>query len=293
MTDPMTARGIDHIVHVVRDLDATADFYRRLGFTVGARNWHPWGTHNHVIQFAGNFLELLAVVEPEKLGSEGFSALFGTFNRLFLERHEGLSFIMLESHDVAADAAAFRNSGIGVSDALSFEREGIRPDGSKIIVGFSLAFARDRNATEVGFAVCRQHNPENFWNEALQQHANGTMAIESAVLVSENPSDHHIFLSAFTGERELKATSSGIVAPTPRGDIRVMEAPAFHAHFGLEPPDLERGARLAALRFRVRDAAAMRDILNRAHIAFVQHMNALVVPPQVAFGATLVFEEMP
>ena len=43
-------RGLDHIVHAVRDLDAAAAFYRRLGFTVSARNRHPWGTHNHIIQ---------------------------------------------------------------------------------------------------------------------------------------------------------------------------------------------------------------------------------------------------
>src|SRR5437870_2487697 len=120
-------RGLDHIVHAARDLDAAAELYRRLGFTVGARNRHPWGTHNHIIQFPGCFLELLAVVEPDKLGSEGFSALFGTFNRLFLKRQEGLSFIMLESADAAADAAAFHAAGIGVSDALHFEREGTRP----------------------------------------------------------------------------------------------------------------------------------------------------------------------
>ncbi len=34
MTSVM-ARGLDHIVHAVRDLDAAADFYRRLGFIVG------------------------------------------------------------------------------------------------------------------------------------------------------------------------------------------------------------------------------------------------------------------
>jgi catechol 2,3-dioxygenase-like lactoylglutathione lyase family enzyme len=53
------ARGLDHIVHAVRDLDAAADLYRRLGFTVGARNKHPWGTHNHVVQLSGFFIELL------------------------------------------------------------------------------------------------------------------------------------------------------------------------------------------------------------------------------------------
>jgi catechol 2,3-dioxygenase-like lactoylglutathione lyase family enzyme len=52
-------RGLDHIVHAVRDLDAAAEFYRRAGFTVGVRNRHPWGTHNHIVQFPGVFVELV------------------------------------------------------------------------------------------------------------------------------------------------------------------------------------------------------------------------------------------
>ncbi|MGP8122859.1 MAG: VOC family protein, partial [Xanthobacteraceae bacterium] len=43
------SRGLDHIVHAVRGLDAAAEFYRRAGFVVGARNRHPWGTHNHIV----------------------------------------------------------------------------------------------------------------------------------------------------------------------------------------------------------------------------------------------------
>src|ERR671937_2507056 len=121
--------GLDHLVHAVRDLDAVVELYRRLGFTVGARNRHAWGTHNHVVQFPGVFIELLTVAEPEKLGTDGFSALFGTFNRVFLKDQEGLSLLILESDDVAADAARFRLAGIGASDAMRFEREGKRPYG--------------------------------------------------------------------------------------------------------------------------------------------------------------------
>src|SRR6201999_1888529 len=58
------SRGLDHIVHAVRDLDAAADLYRRLGFTVGVRNRHPWGTHNHIVQIPGFFIELLTLAEP-------------------------------------------------------------------------------------------------------------------------------------------------------------------------------------------------------------------------------------
>jgi catechol 2,3-dioxygenase-like lactoylglutathione lyase family enzyme len=51
-------RSIDHLVVPVRDLDGAATFYERLGFTVGARNRHPWGTENRLIQFPQNFIEL-------------------------------------------------------------------------------------------------------------------------------------------------------------------------------------------------------------------------------------------
>jgi hypothetical protein len=284
------SRGLDHIVHAVRDLDAAADLYRRLGFTVGARNRHPWGTHNHLIQLPGFFIELLAVVEPEKLGGEGFSALFGTFNRLFLKRHEGLSLMILESHDAVADAADFRTAKIAASDVLHFEREGKRPDGGTVKVGFSLAFARDAGAPEIGFAVCQQHYPENFWNPAFQQHANTASGIAGAVLAAENPTDHHIFLSAFTGERELHAGSGAVTAPTPRGDIKMMDPAAYRTRFGVAPPDISQGARLAAIRLSVRDPAALRTALERGRIAYDEHMGAIVIAPEAAMGATLVFE---
>ena len=165
-------RGLDHVVHAVRDLEGAAGLYRRLGFTVGARNRHSWGTHNHLVQLPGFFIELLTVAEPEKLGSDGFSNLFGRFNQSFLSNQEGLSLLLLESDDAAADAAAFKSAGIAASEVMKFEREGKRPDGAPVKVAFSLAFARDAGAPAIGFAVCQQHFPENFWNPAFQQHAN-------------------------------------------------------------------------------------------------------------------------
>jgi catechol 2,3-dioxygenase-like lactoylglutathione lyase family enzyme len=283
------SRGLDHVVHAVRDLDAAAAFYRRLGFTVGARNAHPWGTHNHIVQLPGFFVELLTVAEPEKLRGEGFATLFGTFNQAFLRSQEGLSFLMLESRDTQADARDFPAAGIALSQALRFEREGSAPDGGKLKVGFSLVFARDAGAPAIGFATCRQHHPENFWNPTLQQHANGACAIAGAVIVAENPSDHHIFLSAFTGERELNATSSGIAAHTPRGELQIMDGRAFQSHFGIPPPDIAAGARLAALRFAVRERDALVAALEAGAVPHILHMGHVVVAPQAAMGATLAF----
>jgi hypothetical protein len=283
------SRGLDHIVHAVHDLDAGAAFYRRLGFMVGARNRHSWGTHNHIIQLPGCFVELLAVAEPEKLGGEGFAALFGRFHQSFLARQEGLSFLMLESQEAQADARDFAAAGIAASGALNFEREGTRPDGGKLKVGFSLAFARDAGAPAIGFATCQQHHPENFWNPALQQHPNAASAIAGAVIVAENPSDHHIFLSAFTGERALNATSSGVTAHTPRGDLAIMDPAAFRSHFGVPAPDIGTGARLAAIRITVRAPEELVAALTAGSVPHILHMGHVVVGPDDAMGATLVF----
>jgi hypothetical protein len=280
-------RGLDHIVHVVADLDQAADVYRGLGFTVGAENRHPWGTSNRIVQLPGCFVELLAIDRPDQITARAPQIFaFGVFNRDFLARGEGLSMLALESCDAAKDADTFRAAGFGGFDLLRFERAGRKADGSEVTVGFSLAFAVDPQARDTGFFVCQQHQPQNFWDPALQIHANGASTITGVVLVAENPADHHIFLSMLAGQRHLHVTSAGLTVPTPRGVIEVMTAVAFEARFGVEPPDLAHGARLAAVRFVV---AAGAPPWHRG-IATRERTERLVVPAAAAHGATLVFE---
>ena len=295
---PGRPRGVDHVVHAVRDLDAAGDFYARLGFSVGARNRHPWGTHNRIVQFQNSFVELLTVAEPQKIVPFALRRYsFGAFNRNFLEKSEGLSMLVLEGRNPKGDADEFRAAGIGDFETFHFEREGRGPDGTPVRVAFTLSFAADPKAPETGFFTCRHHHPENFWNPAFQNHRNGAHGIAGVVLVAENPSDHHIFLSAFVGERELQSSSAGITVKTPHGEIQVMDEAAFRAHFGTEsllgaaPSASGGGARLAALRFAVRDPGAAEAVLRASGIPAVAHMGRLVVGPNAGMGATLAFEQ--
>jgi hypothetical protein len=284
------ARGLDHIVHAVRDLDAAAEFYRRAGFKVGARNRHPWGTHNHVVQFPNFFIEVLTIGEPEKLVGEGLPQIFGAANRDAIARGDGFTMLILESTDSAGDVADFKRSGIDASSALPFSREAVLPDGSTTTVGFSLAFARDALSPNTGFATCQQHNPAAFWKPDYQQHANGTSGVLGAVLVADNPTDHHIFLSAFTGVRDLHASSIGVTASTPRGDVEIMEAVSFRDQFGTAPRLDGEGASLKGLRLAVPDIDALERLFRSGGVVSHRHTGRLVVPPEAAFGATLIFE---
>ncbi|MGP9810781.1 VOC family protein [Rhodopseudomonas sp. NSM] len=282
--------GLDHIVHAVRDLDAAAETYRRLGFTVGARNVHPFGTHNRIVQIDGFFVEILTVAEPDKIEPHRADAFsFGAFQRDYLARREGFSMLLLASRDAESDARGYAAAGFGAGAVFSFGREGRRPDGSVVKLGFSLAFARDPLSPDAGFAVCQHHHPENFWNPSFQIHANGAVAAKAVVMVADNPTDHHIFLSGFTGLRDLHASSIGVTAQTERGDIDIVEPVSFRDQYGVAVTADAGGARFAGLRIAAEELAMVERLLQQNGIGAARHIDRLVVPDLC--GATLIFEQ--
>jgi hypothetical protein len=283
--------GFDHFVHAVRDLDAAAEIYRRAGFMVGARNQHPWGTHNRIVQLGNAYIELLEVAEPEKIAppaQRSFS--FGAYNRDYLVAHEGLSMLILNSRDAAADARGFAASGIGDFDVFEFAREGKRPDGSVVKLAFSLAFAQDNASPDLRFAVCQHYFPENFWNPAFQIHANGAKTVPGAIIVSGEPAGNSAFLTSFTGAAVLQSRSAGIVAVTNNGEAEIMPPAAFRDLTGVTIEPDGAGMTLNALRFAVADLAVVESLHRDDGIASRRHGGRIVVPPEIAFGATLIFE---
>jgi hypothetical protein len=283
--------GLDHIVHAVRDLDAAAAFYASAGFTVGARNRHPWGTHNRIVQLTNCYIEILSVAEPEKIvphGARSFS--FGAFNRDFLAAREGFSMLLLNSRTAIEDARAFEFAGISDFDVFNFGREGSRPDGTTVKLAFSLAFVRDAASPGIGFAVCQHHFPENFWNPAFQAHANGAKSSPGVVLVAENPSSHQSFIKAYAGVGAMDASSAGIAARTENGDIDILQPASFRDRFGVSPDVIGEGMVFGALRFVVADLAQTETLHRQNGVASQRHDGRLVVPPKLAHGATLIFE---
>ena len=238
----ISARRIDHLVLAVRDLDAAAGFYESLGFQVGARNRHPWGTENRLVQFRSSFLELISVgdaalIPPHRPGH--FS--FGAFVRDYLARREGLAMAVLDSMDAIADAAAFADAGIGRFEPFRFERKGRRPDGTETHVAFTLAFAMDEGLPDACFFVCQQHFPDAFWNPAFQVHANGAHNVFSVTLGVPRPMDHAAFVRAFTGVDTIATAEGGLVFPLREGGrlaVEVRPDAAGFIAFGVGVPDI-------------------------------------------------------
>lgn len=284
-------RGIDHLVIAGHDLSALAELYRRLGFTVGRRNQHPWGTENHIVQFPGCFLELIGIGDasliPERSG-RNYS--FGGFLRDFLAGDEGMAMLVLESRNAVGDAEEFRKNRIGHFEPFFFERQGQRADGTTARVAFTLAFAEAQGMPRAGFFACQQHEPQNFWNPAAQQHANGVAGIERVTMVADDPSDLHEFLGTFIGQREMRATSFGIELDTGRGLVEVLTREAFRFRFGADPQvDRRKGPQFAAITFRTPDLDRTFYALSAVHLPFGRLGGKLVFSALNTHGVVIAF----
>ena len=289
MPDTTNARGLDHLVIGVADLDAAGAFYADLGFRVGARNRHPWGTENRIVQFPGAFLELITVGDATLIPPHAprrFS--FGAFVRDALARAEGMSMLVLESRDAAGDAEGFRAAGIGDFEPFFFERQALRPDGSEVRVAFSLAFANNAAAPDCGFFVCQQHEPQNFWNPAFQQHENGASGLSAVFLVAQEPATQTAFLSAFSNSESFATPEAGLRLPLPRGRLEVLTPQAAAARLGdgSEPEQ----AHFAGFAVSIPELEPIRSRLTERGVAHRGDGARIVVPASAAHGCAIVFE---
>jgi Glyoxalase-like domain len=283
-------RAIDHVVIAAHDLDAQAALFRRLGFQVGPRNRHPWGTENHIVQFEGSFLELVGL-------GKGFVApspapgvySFAGFLAAFLQRREGAAMLVMHSTDAEADRAEFARAGIGDFARFDFARKGRSLDGAEVDVAFSLAYAQAHGLPDAGFFVCQQHFPENFWNARLQVHRNGVGRIAGLVLAQARPQERVDFMRSFVGASKARAIEGGFAIETNGAEIEVLTWPAIGERYGAAVVASD-GPPLAVLRLGVEDIAVTGAILAQGGTPFTPRGESLVVAAADALGVAIVFE---
>jgi hypothetical protein len=97
-------------------------------------------------------------------------------------------------------------------------------------------------------------------------------------------------LLAFTGAADAKSEDDGgYDIPLSRGSISVMTPHGFAARLGVEGPQTGSGARLAAIGFVVPDLNGIRMRVQEAGISALMRDVGVVVRPENALGATLLF----
>ena len=286
-------RGIDHVVHCVRDLDQAAAFYERLGFTLTPRASHPWGTDNRLVQFKDTFIEILTVAAPERIAEpapDGFE--FGAHNRDYLRAREGMSMLALKGADPAADARSFAAQGLSPRPPFHFERGARLPDGAEVTVGFDLAFAMDAGMPEAVFFTCQQSAPELFWKPAFQSHENGASAVAEVVMIGSASPAMLRFMRGVFGAARVSETAGGLRVETGGGTVTVLSRTAFDDRFpGRAPERAPNRPHFAAYRIAVKDLGLTKDLLDGTGVPSQWHGETIQVGAQDLFGVALEFSE--
>jgi catechol 2,3-dioxygenase-like lactoylglutathione lyase family enzyme len=287
-------RRLDHLVLSARDLEAQAAFYGRLGFKIGARNVHPWGTENRLVQFDGCFLELITMgdtVTPPEFAPHQFS--FGSHVRDWLNTEgDGMSMLSCDSADAKADAAWFNQAGIADYAPFHFGRKGKRPDGSDMEVAFTLAYTTPASMPDLCFFVCQQHNPDNFWNPANQRHENTARGVARVVVVHNRPVETIGFLKTYLGGSPAFDPYQGVSLTTANGVLSVLTPQGARAAFGDDPALFDgRRARFAVIVFEVGNLAITELMLRTNNVPHRREERQILVPSGAAFGVLLAFEE--
>ena len=286
----------DHLVLASRDLTAQAQIYASLGFQVGSRNQHPWGTQNHIIQLDGTFLELIGVAPGATMTSvhpapRQFS--FGGFIGAYLAHTQGMAMLALNTRDARSDAARFNAMGIGDFEPFHFSRSAQRADGSLREVAFTLAFAESALIEQAAFFTCQHHNPENFWATNAQIHPNSARKLNGVVMVAENPADHAEFLAHFTGQHHMLSTSMGLEIDLAGGKIEVLTPLAAQFRYGSAvavAPDAK--PHFCAFRVGVASMEQALACLQASAITALELGGRLMVPAKTALGVAVAFEPL-
>jgi hypothetical protein len=282
--------GIDHLVIAVRDLAAASERYETLGFTLTPEARHPFGTGNRLVQLDRVFLELVTVIEPEKIPEHAPSRFsFGAFIRDYLEGGEGLSMLVLESRDARADRERFQAAGIHTYDPFDFARKARLPSGEEATVGFSLAFASHPEITDAGFFTCQQHAPQHFWKPEYQRHPNTATTVQDVWLVTRRPLDFAEFLREFAGVEDVVAADDRLEIETGRGTIVAATPERFEKAFGVPSPVHHNDPSFAGFAVGVADLGTARRFLENAGVRHVEGSGRLTLLPSEGFGAILAF----
>jgi hypothetical protein len=277
--------GVDHVVVTVRDLDAAAAQWKRLGFTVSPRGTHSpqMGTANYTIMFGEDYLELLGVLHETENSRP---------TREYLARREGIERTAFTTDDAAAGAAGLKARGFTPLGPTHFGRPVDLPNGGKTEAKFNV-FRWPHSETPGGMRIfaCQHLTRDAVWIPELLKHANRATRIARIEILSGDPKAAAEHMGRLIDQ---PVTASGDAFRVPSGGKRADFLFYDPAGFAQRYPDTARqGASpdgVAALVIGTSDLAAAAKALGALGVA---HDGSVSVPATSANGVVLSFTAPP
>nr|HET7859459.1 VOC family protein [Caldimonas sp.] len=276
--------GIDHAVALVRDLEAARARFERLGFTVAPRGVHPpeLGTGNHTVMLEREYLELMGVLAPTAANARYRSALAA---------REGLAALALQTASADAVVAEMTAAGFAVEAPVEFARPVVLSDGMRTQAAFRTAHFADGAAPGFHVFCCEHRTRHVTWRPELLDHANGAVALDHVLAMSEDPRTDAAACARFFAGAATEASDGAVVVETGNATIRFHSQRSLAARF----PGVELAAAatagLVGLSLRTTSLANARRALAAGGVRATPTADGIAVAPGDACGVLLVFAE--
>jgi hypothetical protein len=222
------AVGLDHVGVATADLAAAAAEWQRLGFALTplARHAPPAGTANRCAMLRDGYIELIAVVDPERPSA--------TLQR-FLARYAGIHILSLAISDEQAALDRLTRAGFTTEIATS-----ARPANPRRPNGPQARFARlPLTDAEPRLQLLRHLTPELVWQKRFLRHPNNAVALDAVVMVDDPPAVLAARLSRAAGVAVVPDPAGGYALPLARGQARILPPVALENVFpGVTIPSL-------------------------------------------------------
>ncbi|HEX3349953.1 MAG TPA: VOC family protein [Acetobacteraceae bacterium] len=282
--------GIEHPLVTVHDIDAVAARYEALGFAPTALGRHPWGTVNRLVMFPDNFIELIAIGDPDAIARDPVGGQkFGRRVRDRLALGEGISLLALRSPDAATDEQAAVARGAASDGRVDFRRAVRLPDGTQDEAVVTLAILPDEAMPGLTMFLCQQHKPQLVWNPDWLAHPNGADAITAVTYFAPDPLAVMPRAVSLWGESAVMREQDGLRVSTPGGLLHIFDADAIDTRFPgmpLLPEVFARAPCGVAISVHCASFETARNRAREVRGAVLQEGRVLI-PPDYAGGVIL------
>jgi hypothetical protein len=269
---------LDHVVVNVRDrIDAGAEVFRRLGFSLTPRGYHTLGSINHLAIFGTDYLELIAVPPGDVRRSDVMAS------------PEGLNGLVFGTEDSASVHSALSEAGVPVEPPMQFSRPVELADGPRDAT-FRTVRLTPGTVTAGRLYFCHHFTRDLVWRDEWRHHANGVIGVARAVIAARDPSVLGDLFARMFGADAVRPIADGRTLAVGLSRFDVITPEALARDYGDAAPD--GGGRadfMAALTFRTRSLDAAARALSAGQVDSRRRDGRIVVPAAGAFGAMVEF----
>ncbi len=310
---------IHHVGHVVSDMEAALELYRKLGFVCSPPSYpamaenegeppKPFGAANSHAEFLGSFIEIVTVTEigakipinaklvPLQASPDVFQAIIGKIKRTVdtvsrcLSRYEGAHILCFGTEDAGQTADRFQRSGISHSGVNTVQRALEMSGGIQLIPVRYLEIDGD-NVYEGRLAVA-ENPPSAIVEEQIPpNHPNGAMdLVESILCVNDSELDE--FTRRYGRYLDYEVRTDGVTHIFNLEGARITIVPGSRLSELLPGEVAPPLPGFAGYAVAVSDISHTRSYLEENGLPIAETTSGdIFVPAASALGAAIVFRK--